>query len=91
MAFGLLTWLFFRWFPASSALTVAFTMLALVVGMDALLVAPFLERSYAMFGSVVGTWVPFASIFAASYLVGHRRMRRPIQLEQRAPPRHKKG
>ena len=49
---------------------VALTMLAVVVGLDALLVAPFLEHSYAMFGSVLGTWVPFASIFAASYLVG---------------------
>ena len=70
LVFGLLTWLFFRWFPASSALAVALTMVAVVVGLDALLVAPFLERSYAMFGSVLGTWVPFASIFGASYLVG---------------------
>ncbi len=71
LSFALLTWLYFRLFPSSSSLRVAFTMLAVVIGMDALLVAPFLERSYAMFTSVLGTWLPFASIFAASLLVGH--------------------
>ncbi len=70
LVFGLLTWLFFRRFPTCSALAVALTMLAVVVGLDGLLVAPFLEHSYAMFGSVLGTWVPFASIFGVSYLVG---------------------
>jgi hypothetical protein len=44
--------------------------------MDALVVAPFIEHSYAMFGSVLGTWVPFALIFAASYLVGRGARRR---------------
>lgn len=78
LAFGLLTRLFFRWFPVSSALTVALTMLSVVVGMDALLVAPFLEHSYAMLGSVLGTWVPFASILAASYLVGRASRRRGL-------------
>ena len=73
LVFGLLTWHFFKWFPASSALAVALTMLAVVVGLDALLVAPFFEHSYAMFGSVLGTWLPFASIFGASYLVGRAR------------------
>jgi hypothetical protein len=45
-------------------------MTAIVVGLDALVVAPFFEGSYAMFRSVIGTWVPFASIAAATYLVG---------------------
>jgi drug/metabolite transporter superfamily protein YnfA len=70
LTFAVLTWRFFRRFRASSALAVALTMLGVVVGLDAFLVAPFFERSYAMFGSVLGTWLPFASIFAASYLVG---------------------
>ena len=70
LTFGVLTWLFFKWFPSSSALPVALTMLGVVVGLDAFVVAPFLERSYAMFRSVLGTWMPFASIFVASYLVG---------------------
>ena len=70
LAFGLLTWLYFRRYPSSSALDVALTMIGVVVGLDALLVAPFFEGSYAMFGSVLGTWLPFVLIFGASYLVG---------------------
>jgi hypothetical protein len=76
LAFGLLTLLYFRRFPTSSALATALTTLGVVVGMDALVVAPFIEHSYAMFGSVLGTWVPFALIFAASYLVGRGARRR---------------
>ncbi len=34
--------------------------------LDAIVVAPFLERSFAMFASLAGTWVPLALIFAAS-------------------------
>ena len=70
LAFGLLTWHHFRRFPESSAASTSLTMVGIVVGLDALLVAPFLESSYAMFKSVIGTWLPFASIAAASYFVG---------------------
>jgi proline iminopeptidase len=34
--------------------------------LDAIVVAPFLEQSYAMFGSLAGTWIPLLFIFAAS-------------------------
>jgi hypothetical protein len=34
--------------------------------LDAIVVAPFLERSFAMFASPAGTWIPLALIFAAS-------------------------
>jgi hypothetical protein len=70
LAFGLLTWRHFKRFPESSAAATALIMVGVVLGLDALVVAPFLERSYAMFRSIMGTWVPFASILAASYFVG---------------------
>jgi len=70
VAFGLLTWNLFKRFPAGSAGGTAFTMLGIVVGLDALVVAPLFEHSYAMFQSVIGTWFPFALILASSYLVG---------------------
>jgi proline iminopeptidase len=38
--------------------------------LDAIVVAPFLERSYAMFGSPEGTWVPMALILASSAATG---------------------
>jgi hypothetical protein len=34
--------------------------------LDAIVVAPFLERSFAMFASPAGTWIPLALILAAS-------------------------
>ncbi len=81
IAFALLTSDHFRRFPASSVPMTALANLATVVGLDAFLVAPVFEKSYAMFGSLLGTWVPFASIFAASYGVGsvhHRRSSRLV-------------
>ena len=41
-----------------------------VMLLDALVVAPLFERSYAMFRSVIGTWLPFFTIFAAAWFAG---------------------
>ncbi len=38
--------------------------------MDALVVAPFFEKSYAIFASPLGMWLPLLSIFAATWLTG---------------------
>lgn len=42
----------------------------LVVVLDVVVVAPIFERSYAMFASLMGTWLPFAAIFLASLAAG---------------------
>jgi hypothetical protein len=34
--------------------------------LDGIVVAPFLERSFAMFASLAGTWIPLALLFASS-------------------------
>jgi hypothetical protein len=41
-----------------------------IVGLDALVVAPLFERSYAMFRSIIGTWAPFVAIFVAGWVAG---------------------
>ncbi len=56
--------------PEFSALLRATLMTGFVVILDALVVATVFERSYAMFRSVIGTWLPFAAIFAASFAAG---------------------
>ena len=48
----------------------AAAMTGLIVALDALVVAPLFERSYAMFRSALGTWIPFAAIFLASWAAG---------------------
>jgi len=42
----------------------------LVVILDAVVVAPLFERSYAMFRSPIGTWIPFGAIYVASLVAG---------------------
>jgi hypothetical protein len=44
--------------------------LGTAMAMDALVVAPFLERSFAMFASAIGVWIPFGLIFLASLGTG---------------------
>jgi hypothetical protein len=47
-----------------------------VILLDLLVVATFIERDYAMFGSLLGTWIPFLLIFTSTYLVGAYLMRK---------------
>ena len=55
----------------------AATLAGTVALLDAILVAPFLERSFAMFASPAGTWIPLLLIFAASAATGAAAARRP--------------
>jgi len=68
--FGLLSWLYFSKFHYTTPLQTAFIFLGIVMLMDAGVIAPFAEKSYAMFASLLGTWIPFALIFAATYVTG---------------------
>jgi len=68
--FAGLSLFFFKQFPSSSSLTTALAFLSVVISLDLFVVAPFMERSYAMINSLLGTWIPFALIFGASYATG---------------------
>jgi hypothetical protein len=54
-------------FPGFDALARAGMMTAIVVALDVLIVSPLFERSFAMFRSLIGTWLPLAAIFLASW------------------------
>ncbi len=56
--------------PGFDPLLRAAAITVVVVLLDALVVAPLFERSYAMFRSFVGTWLPFVAIFAACWAAG---------------------
>lgn len=62
--------IYFRKFDYTAPLQTAFYFLAFVVAMDFFLVAMLINRSFEMFTSVLGTWLPFASIFVSTYLTG---------------------
>jgi len=61
---------YFRFFGRTGAWTTATAFLAIVVFMDFFVVAMLIERSFAMFSSFAGTWLPFALIFTSTALTG---------------------
>ena len=65
-----LSWLYFRRFPEASPLVTAVVFVGIVMALDFFLVALLILRDLVMFTSVLVTWIPFASIFAATYLTG---------------------
>ena len=68
--FAVISWLYFKKFHYTRPLPTASIFTLFVMAMDAGLVAPLFEKSYAMFASVLGTWVPFALIFVATWITG---------------------
>lgn len=61
---------YFWKFNYTSSAQTALIFLAFVLGMDFFVVAMLINRSFEMFTSLLGTWIPFALIFASTYLTG---------------------
>ena len=71
---------YFKKFNYTSPLLTAIIFLAFVTFMDAFLVSLLIMKSFEMFGSVLGVWIPFASMFLAAYLTGlYVRSKKEIQ------------
>ena len=64
---AIVSFVYFKHFGLTTPLGTAAFFTLFIVLMDALVVAPLFEKSYAMFSSPLGTWVPLLSIFAATY------------------------
>ena len=56
--------------PEFSALLRAAAITGSIIVLDAGVVVPLFERSFAMFRRAMGTWIPFAAIFLASLAAG---------------------
>ncbi|HEY6006668.1 MAG TPA: hypothetical protein VIV57_27555 [Anaeromyxobacter sp.] len=69
---------------AATALTLA----GAAALLDAIVVAPFLERSYEMFSSAAGTWIPLALILLASAATAARLARRSPDAVHAPPGPH---
>jgi len=65
-----LSLIYFTYFDYTNPLQTAtiFTLLAILL--DVIIVASLIEKSFEMFTSLIGTWIPFALIFLATYLTG---------------------
>lgn len=67
---ALVSLVYYKKFNYTTPLQTAFIFLFLVVIMDAGLVAPVFEKSYEMFKSILGTWIPFSLIFLSTFITG---------------------
>lgn len=63
--FGVLSWHYHRRHNFTPPDVTGLIFLGVVVFMDVVLVALVIERSFAMFQSLLGTWIPFALIYLA--------------------------
>lgn len=68
--FALISLLYFRRFHFTRPLVTASIFVGVVVFMDVFVIAPFVEKSFEMFVSFTGTWLPFVLIFASTWLTG---------------------
>lgn len=68
--FTAVSYSYFRFFHYSSPLHTAAWFTWFAIGMDFFIIATFVEKSYAMFSSALGTWIPFLLIWLSTYLTG---------------------
>ena len=57
-------------FNYTTPLQTAIVFALVVIAMDFFIVALLIEKSFEMFTSPIGTWIPISSIFLATYLTG---------------------
>lgn len=61
---------YFKKFNYTTPLQTAMIFVGFVIVVDFFVVALLINRSLEMFGSLLGTWIPFALIFTSTYLTG---------------------
>lgn len=68
--FAAVSFIFFKWFNYTTPIQTAAVFVLLVIFMDFFVVALLIEKSFEMFSSLLGTWIPFFLIFISTYLTG---------------------
>ena len=76
IGFIVISLFYLKKFGYTSPLQTAIWFIAFVVFMDIFIVALLIEKSFAMFRSVLGTWLPFSLIFLVTYFTGRLIMKR---------------
>jgi hypothetical protein len=79
--FGLISWVYFTKFSRTTPLQTGLIFTGTVILIDGGLIAPFIEKSFAMFTSILGLWIPLASIFLTTYLVGSQSFQNALYQE----------
>jgi hypothetical protein len=68
--FAVVSSFFFKKYDFTTPLETAALFVAFVVLLDFIIVALLIDRSLAMFGNVLETWIPFILIFISTYYTG---------------------
>ena len=68
--FAVVSFIYFKKFSYTSPLKTALIFIGFVIFVDFFLVAMIINKSFDMFLSPLGTWIPFALIFISTYLTG---------------------
>jgi hypothetical protein len=61
---------YFRKFNYTNPLQTAVIFVSFVIFMDFFVIALMIEKSFDMFKSILGTWIPFILIMLSTYLTG---------------------
>lgn len=77
------SWIYFRHFGHTGPLVTAAVIVAAALTLDVFVVALLIEKSFDMFRSVLGVWIPQALIFAATYLTGTFEQSRALAFQER--------
>jgi hypothetical protein len=68
--FFIISLVYFKKHPQLSPFMTASIFVAFIILIDFFVVALLINRSLEMFSSLLGTWIPFASIFLSTYIAG---------------------
>lgn len=68
---AIISWIYFKRFNYTTPIQTAVFFVTVVIFLDFFVVALMIEQSIMMFASLLGTWVPYALIFLATYLTGY--------------------
>ena len=65
------SYIYYKRFNYTGPLITAIVIVATVILLDFFLTATIILGDYSMFYSPIGTWIPFALIFSAAFIVGY--------------------
>lgn len=68
--FGSISLFYFKKFHYTSPIKTAIIFVSFVIFMDFFVVALLIVKSFEMFTTILGTWIPFFLIFISTYLTG---------------------
>jgi hypothetical protein len=68
--FMIVSLLYFKKFNYTTPLQTAMVFVGFAICLDFFVVALLINKSLAMFASLLGTWIPFVLIFVSTYLTG---------------------